>query len=86
MAELGLDPICLSPDSMLAPSISGTVQPYSSREKVHWEVAGKTGVLLETPSGICLRARHGDEHLSSVMSLNLPATLAAVGVLVPLYR
>lgn len=86
VAELGLDPICLAPDSMLAPSVSGTVQPYSSRENVRWQGAGKTGMLLETPSGIHLRARPGDKHLSSVMSRNLPTTLAAVGDFSPVLQ
>lgn len=66
---------------MLALSICGTVEPFSSREKVLWEVTGRTGVHLETPLGIyLLRTVHGAEHLASVIACNLPTTLVEVDV------
>lgn len=43
-------------------------------------------MLLEAPSGIHLRARHGDEHLSLVMSRDLPTTVAAVDVFSPILQ
>lgn len=72
---------------MLALSICGTGEPFSSREKVLWEVTGRTAMHLETPLGIyLLRAVHGAEHLASVIACDLPTTLVEVDVFSPILQ
>lgn len=72
---------------MLVSSACGTVEPFSSREKVRGEVAGKTRMHLETLLGIyLLRAACGAEHLVCVTSFILPTTLVGVDVFSPILQ